>query len=205
MANGFNGLYHRGKISPLGHSFGGFGLMSGVVCKEAFYYTYSFGSGVHRSQIGKLQVVDGQLKRWDSGGFEDNDGVDLFVDKVDENSIRVFSGEFREFNRWETGKEFGRIEEANTSHLKVIGRDGRAIATSRPLIPKLSALGSRPPRKTRFQVLVNSPGRAFHPQGSAERFPVCVLTPFPPFGWNVKTKIKTIVLRRAACLPATRE
>jgi hypothetical protein len=40
---------------------------------------------------------------------------------------------------------------------------------------------TRPPRKTRFQVLVNSPGRAFHPQGSAERFLECNPYIPPPF------------------------
>ncbi|MGA2067062.1 MAG: hypothetical protein ABSG86_18940 [Thermoguttaceae bacterium] len=98
---------------------------------------------LYRRRIGKTQIVDGQLKRWDSGGFEANDVVDLFVDKVDGNSIRVFSGTFNEFNRWEAGKAFGRIEEVNASHLKVIGGDGRAILPTLPQRPESGAKGKK--------------------------------------------------------------
>ena len=40
--------YHDGKLTPFGSAFGGFGLMSAVVEKEILYYTYSWGSGIHR-------------------------------------------------------------------------------------------------------------------------------------------------------------
>ena len=38
--------------------------MSGMVSKGEFYYTYSFGSGIHRSHVAKLQLLDGRLKLW---------------------------------------------------------------------------------------------------------------------------------------------
>jgi hypothetical protein len=89
-------LYRRGAVVPFGETFGGWGLMSGVVHGRCFYYTYSWGSGIHRSHVGRLAVERGELKGGESAAFQN---VDVFVSKT-ERGISIDSGEFIAFNRW---------------------------------------------------------------------------------------------------------
>jgi hypothetical protein len=78
-------------VKTLGVSFGGYGLMSGLVQGESFYFTYSWGSGIHRSHVGKLQIVNDEVKFWDSGGFFN---LDLFLSRRTDGEIAVVSGRF---------------------------------------------------------------------------------------------------------------
>ena len=146
--NGFVGVYHDGKITSLAPSVGGYGLMSGLMSDGDFYYTYSWGSGIHRSHVAKLRVVDGKLKSWDSGGFE---GEDFFVTEDAKGKVRVLSGEFKEFNRWEAAKDIGSVGMTNTPQLQIIGLKGEVIAPTFPYRPEKSqqdgaANGSQPIR-----------------------------------------------------------
>lgn len=127
--NGFVGVYHDGKITSLAPSVGGYGLMSGLIDNGEFYYTYSWGSGIHRSHVAKLRIADGKLKSTDSGGFE---GQDLFVAADSGGKVRVVSAEFKEFNRWEKGKDIGFVGMTNSSALQIVGPKGEVIQPTFP-------------------------------------------------------------------------
>ncbi len=138
--NGFVGLYHDGKIILLAPNFGGYGLMSGMVSKGEFYYTYSFGSGIHRSHVAKLQVHDGRLKHWDSDGFQ---ATDLFVSGGSDGKVHVLSGKFNYFNHWETAKDIGTIAEGNSPTIQIIDPNGKVVVSTFPSPkPKESSLSS---------------------------------------------------------------
>jgi hypothetical protein len=124
----FNVLYHDTNIVTIGCSVGGYGMMSGLVLSNAFYYTYSWGSGVHRSHVGKLVVAGGKLKFSETGGFTNKD---LFVGTNAAGAVRVFAGTFRHFNDW-SGTEFGSIAPATDSELRLIAPDG---STQKPSLP----------------------------------------------------------------------
>ena len=55
-------LCREGVVHPFVESFGGHGVMSGVVHANALYYSYSWGSGIHRSFVGRLTIQNGILE-----------------------------------------------------------------------------------------------------------------------------------------------
>ena len=129
LSEGFVGMYHDGQVKPLVLSLGGSGLMSGMMHDGGFYFTNSWGSGIHRSHVAMLRLVDGKLKRWESGGFRD---LDLFVSVDSHGEIHVLSGQFQEFNRWTEGKEFGTVKALSSSELQIVAVTGKVIV---PMFP----------------------------------------------------------------------
>jgi len=138
--NGFVGIYHAGKITSFAPTFGGYGLMSGVMHNGEFYYTYSWGSGVHRSHVAKLRLGNGELKYWDSGGFQD---ADLFV-TASGGYVRVVSGEFKDFNKWERSKDMGTVRTNDSTEIQIIGAKGETVAPTFPYHEEKSQHLSRP-------------------------------------------------------------
>jgi hypothetical protein len=134
--DGFIALYHRGRIVSLSSLFGGLGLMSGVVCKSVFYFTYSWGSGIHRYHVGMLEIVNGELVRRDSGGFEANDLIDVFVAGDSHDNVALYSGQFKRFNEWSDAKSFGTIQTQGANRLGIIGNDGQQILPDFPVAPR---------------------------------------------------------------------
>jgi hypothetical protein len=98
-------IYHNGKLTRFANVLGGHGLMSAVVSGGKLYYTYSFGSGRHRSHLGQLSFVDGKLVLAESGSLLDED---YFV-KQDGARLRLEKGEFEKFNAWKAGRKIGAI------------------------------------------------------------------------------------------------
>ena len=100
-------LIHRDDtLTTFASAFGGFGLMSAVVAEGSLYYSYSFGSGIHRSHVGVLRKNgEGELELRESGGYFSDD---LFV-RVKEGEIVVESGQYETFNRWSSPKSFGKV------------------------------------------------------------------------------------------------
>jgi hypothetical protein len=84
-------------------------------------YTHSWGSGLHRSVIGRMTISKGKILKIESVGFA---FADLFVRWVD-NEIQVEKGTFVEFNSW-SGDRIGRIK-INGSSLILMGDDGRVV------------------------------------------------------------------------------
>ena len=115
---------HDRKLTPFACASGGHGLMSAVMVGDELYYTFSWGSGIHRSQIGRLSADGAGLTINESGGYED---VDLFVRK-DGDGIRVEAGRFVSFNSWEPGRTFGWLR-TKGSFLAVIDDKGNEIVS----------------------------------------------------------------------------
>ena len=137
--NGFVGLYHDGKIISLAPTIGGYGLMSGMMSKGEFYYTYSSGSGIHRSHVAKLQLLGGQLKLWSSDGFQ---ATDLFVTGGSDGKVHVLSGKFNYFNHWEAAKGIGTIAEGNFPKIEIIDSDGKVVVPTFPSQKRSQSSGS---------------------------------------------------------------
>ena len=129
--NRFACVLHEEAVKALGESFGGYGLMCGLVQGESFYFTYSFGSGIHRSHVGKLQIVNGEVKLWDTGGFFNRD---LFLRRTS-TEIAVESGRFESFNGWLDPIDFGWIDESEPAATKLVGLDGSVLAVFMPVDP----------------------------------------------------------------------
>ena len=98
--------------------------MSAVMVGDELYYTFSWGSGIHRSQIGRLSADGAGLTINESGGYED---VDLFVHKAD-NRVQVEEGRFIDFNSWESGRTFGWLRTQGLS-FTVIDNAGNKIVS----------------------------------------------------------------------------
>ncbi len=96
-------LYHEGSLMPFCKSFGGAGLMSGLVQDSALYYTYSFGSGIHRAHAGRVFIHQGQLTIAESGGYM----LDLFATPCEESGVCLTSGTYTSFNTWSNPKDSG--------------------------------------------------------------------------------------------------
>jgi len=122
--NGYVGIYHNGKITPIAPTFGGHGLMSGLISNGDFYYTYSCGSGMHRSHVAKLRITNDKPEIFESGGFQEED---LFVSTDPGGKVRVLSGTFEDFNHWETAKDIGFVGSTNASALQIIDVKGKVV------------------------------------------------------------------------------
>ena len=118
---------HGEDLHTLGKSFGGFGLMSAVKVGDAIYYTYSWGSGIHRSHVGELSVVSGELMIRESGGFAN---ADLFV-RTAEGGVLVEAGDFESFNNWKSAEPLGVVGVAGTS-LRIV--DSHGIEQTPPFV-----------------------------------------------------------------------
>jgi hypothetical protein len=98
--------------------------MSAVISGGKLYYTYSFGSGLHRSHLAQLSIVGGKLAFAESGPLLDQD---CFV-KQDGARIRLEKGEFVKFNAWKAGRRIGEIA-AKESGFVVLDEAGMEIET----------------------------------------------------------------------------
>ena len=115
-------IYRNGKVARFAGSLGGKGLMSGLMMRDSLYYTYSWGSGLHRSHAGRLSSDDGKLTIVESGGFA---STDLFVKEVDR-SIQVERGEFLAFNSWKAIRKVGSVKVQDSS-LSIVDATGAVV------------------------------------------------------------------------------
>ena len=119
--------YYQGELYSFGVTVGGHGLMSGVLQGQAFYYSYSWGSGIHRSVLGKLTIGDGQPEFVESGGFTQRD---LFLELV-EDEIQVEQGTYRGYDDWTASTPFGTLVDQG-SELVVVDSEGNEIVPELP-------------------------------------------------------------------------
>lgn len=98
-------VYFDGALFPFAETFGGFGLMSGTVEGGALYYSYSFGSGVTRSVLGRLTIQEGRPHFSETGGFSD---LDLFLESEGE-GVQIEAGQLVGFNDWSDGAPWGTL------------------------------------------------------------------------------------------------
>jgi len=115
-------VYRDGSLVTFGSTFGGFGLMSAAMHEDRLFYTYSWGSGIHRSHVGTISIEGDQLQFWETIGFVNQD---LFVRSVS-GDISVEVGSYLDFNSWEKSDVLGggRLME---NSLSIIDHDGNEI------------------------------------------------------------------------------
>jgi hypothetical protein len=121
-------IWCDGRIYPFVNSVGGWGLMSAVVVGDKLYYSYSFGSGIHRSHVGRLVLKDRIPACTDS---EARMHGDLFVERTADGRVRVSHGEYRGFNRWEHSRPIGWIDVRELTRVKVIDGDRHEVELGR--------------------------------------------------------------------------
>lgn len=91
-------LLHGGSIYPLGEHFGGYGVTSLALAdvdedgNEELYFTFSWGSGIHRSQVGYFDFGKKAAVINDYADFEEE--IMLAVDH--ENQLGIYSSVFPE-------------------------------------------------------------------------------------------------------------
>jgi hypothetical protein len=116
-------IYHEGKIFPLLETTGTSSLKSAFVLGDTLYYTYSWGSGIHRSLVGRLRIVQGKPEKQESFPYL---FTDLFVENVS-GKARVVRAEFKGFNLWANASAVGWVDLNEPRRLKVIDDAGRDV------------------------------------------------------------------------------
>lgn len=117
-------LYHDGKVTSFASAFGGPGLMSAFVMDSNLYYSYCFGSGIHRSHIGRLSKDGREIRIVESGGYA---STHLFVRNV-AGRIQVEAGTFAGFNSWKAERHVGWLK-IKESSLAIVDTTGAEIPT----------------------------------------------------------------------------
>ena len=80
--------------------------MSTVLLDGALYYSYSWGSGVHRSRLGRISLDEAELQICETQEFL---FTDLFLRSVKER-IRVETGTYYAPSAWHDGQLVGWLE-----------------------------------------------------------------------------------------------
>ena len=113
-----------GSLSPFASTFGGFGFMSAVLSGGDVYYSYSWGSGIHRSCMGRIALDEkGKLQITETEEFL---FTDLFLRSVD-GGVRVETGGYDAFNSWQEGQPVGWLE-YRKRRLVLVDDDGGEIS-----------------------------------------------------------------------------
>ena len=112
-------IYKDGALTTFGNSFGGYGLMSATMDEDMLFYTYSWGSGIHRSHVGALSIMGDQIQILETVGFVNED---LFVRNMGGQSI-IEVGDYLGFNSWEKSGVLGQPKLLNGS-LSIIDHEG---------------------------------------------------------------------------------
>lgn len=102
----------QGKVTYFLSLYGGPGFNSALMHDGELFFSYSFGSGVFRSQVGLMRIEACELKYlWSPGYPLHVAGVgplELFLIRG-ANGPEVESGMQTAFNTWDNGEWFGRI------------------------------------------------------------------------------------------------
>jgi hypothetical protein len=96
----------NGKLQEFGAAFGGHGLMSALVHNGCMYYSFSWGSGLHRSHVGRLKVVGGDIDVWESDWFPN---ADVIV-KKERDRVEIVQGAYAGFNRINSAAVVGEMD-----------------------------------------------------------------------------------------------
>jgi hypothetical protein len=105
--------------------------MSGFVLKRTFYYSYMWGSGIQRSQIGCFSANGDSLAFLETGGYT---FLDLFVSNCAGDSICVVTGYYQSFNSWTVVKDNKwRAIIVNGTRLAIIDSTGKEVPPNIPL------------------------------------------------------------------------
>jgi len=122
-------LYADGKFSRFVQSFGGYGLMSAVVSDKTLFYTYSWGSGIHRSHVGRFHIEESKQIRQESDAFTFQD---IFIKRNSEGVLELVNGKFMSVNIWSDSKPIGHIDLSEKTRLRIIDSTGKEYKLVRP-------------------------------------------------------------------------
>ncbi|MCD4658186.1 MAG: hypothetical protein K8S87_11665 [Planctomycetes bacterium] len=88
---------------------------------DIMYYTYSFGSGVHRSHIGRLSIENERIVMQEFGYFENED---VFIKNIN-GKIYVEYGFPKEvFNTWTKFESLGYLESKEIDNIVIVKDEG---------------------------------------------------------------------------------
>ncbi len=121
-------LYYNKAMTALGSTLGGHGLMSAVLFERRLHYTFSWGSGLHRSHLGRISFSRGNATAVQSEGIAN---VDLFL-RLEGESLIVEAGQFVGFNSWRNGKSRGNVEQVWASVNRIDPAFSSAVLDSSP-------------------------------------------------------------------------
>lgn len=106
------------------------GLRSALVVDDELFYTFASGSGIMRSHVVRLSLVNCALELLQSGGYTRSGKLDLFL-REEAGEIRAESGFFVDFNQWRDGQLYGRLVSGATS-LSIVDATGTTIEPEFP-------------------------------------------------------------------------
>jgi hypothetical protein len=107
-------------------------LKSGLVANGSFYFSWSWGSGVYRSQVGKLTPHATELTRMVSSPYMNASyGPPPLVIKKAGADILVYRDNVAAFNQWSSPDPVGRLDDRNGS-LIVVDGSGQPIGNPLP-------------------------------------------------------------------------
>ncbi len=95
-----------GKVQTFGATFGGHGLMSALVQNGCMYYSFSWGSGLHRSHVGRLKIKGESLEVWESDWFPNADVIVRLAGA----KVEIVHGEYVGFNRMDNAAVVGDMD-----------------------------------------------------------------------------------------------
>lgn len=88
-------VVYKSKVFHIGLGFGGFGIVSLEACdfdengQKDLIYTFSWGSGLHRSHVGLFNLSKGKEKWLDFTQMDE----DLMLEKISDNKFKLYSVE----------------------------------------------------------------------------------------------------------------
>lgn len=151
-------LYRKGAIRYFTDCFGGWGMMSGQMMGSALYYTYSWGSGIHRSHIGRLSIDHDTIVIRESGGYADKD---LYVAEPENGVIPVFLYKIRKmisFNELDSSAvKWGYVHEgaASISIIDTLGNEITPNFTVMVAKSRTGSLGSNDSRGKKYHLSIS--------------------------------------------------
>jgi len=121
-------VINKGKIFPIGFGFGGAGIVNLSTCdfdengKKDLIYTFSFGSGLHRSHIGIFNFTN-EKEEW-LNFVQEND--DIMLEKLSDKSFKINTAKLS-FSDDLDRSNYKLSKKDNIGDIQSV--DGKAVAT----------------------------------------------------------------------------
>jgi hypothetical protein len=114
-------IVYKSKMFMIGEGFGGYGVVNMETCdfdddgQKDLIYTFSWGSGLHRSHIGVFNFTEEQEEWLDFQQMND----DIILKKISDDNFKVYTAKI-------SGEDFIHLKLSRKEHVAdVISKDGR--------------------------------------------------------------------------------